>query len=127
MIIDDTPLVQAEPIVVAVPVAASANIIKRPMLPFRKRAGCSTPVSAAAVLLGLILAVVNGNHSKPQAGDEVERKPATDDGWKALQQEVQHKKTDPDELRTKLLEFRRQNPAREREVAALLLRSRLAV
>jgi len=120
VIIDDTPLVQAEPIVVAVPVAASANIIKRPMLPFRKRRWLQYTSVGGAVLLGLILAVVNGNHSKPQAGDEVEKKVATDDGWKALQQEVQHKKTDPDELRTKLLEFRRQNPAREREVAALL-------
>ena len=86
---------------------------------FAKRRWIPYSTVGAAVLIGLILAVVNGSHSKPQAGDEVANKP-TDDDWKALQQEVRQEKTSADELRAKLLEFKRQNPGRGREVATLL-------
>ncbi len=100
--------------------ASPPNAAKQPKGLFPTRRWIPYSTAAAAVLIGLILAVANGDHSKPQAGDAGSQQAAIDDAWKALQQEVRQQKLDPAQQRAKLLEFKRRHPTRGREVAALL-------
>lgn len=95
----------------------------RPRRPWPRRRWLTFSGVAAGVFLVLVLAGRGGNQAKPRAGDaeakEAKRAPADDSAWKALQADVQRQALPAAELRAKLLDFKRQHPARARDVAAL--------
>jgi hypothetical protein len=116
------PLPMAEPLPHDGPLVQVATVhgLKRRQRWSRRR-WLSLGTIGTALFLGLVLAVLNGNHAKPEASDQKAPADAADSAaWQALQAEVRQQKLPADELRAKLLDFRRQHPARAREVAALL-------
>ena len=88
--------------------------------PWTRRRWLTLGGVAALVLFALVLAGLGGGNAKPQASDVPPKQVAGDQAWQALQLDVQQKTLAPADLRAKLLDFKRQHPARARDVAALL-------
>jgi serine/threonine protein kinase/WD40 repeat protein len=101
------------------PLVKVATALELGRRPWTKRRWLPYSAVAAAIFLGAVVASV-GNHAKPQANDLVAKQNPSDDAvWKMLQTAVRRQSLPDDELRAKLLDYRRQHPENSREVAAL--------